>query len=159
MAKEISALVKLQIEGGKASPAPPVGTALGPHGIAIMDFVKEYNARTADKSGEVIPVEITIYQDKSFTFITKTPPAVEYIKKAAKIDKGSPVPHINKVGQIKKSDLLKIAKEKMEELNAHDLENASKMIEGTARSMGLVIEGSGEEITTVEASEEEAASE
>ena len=107
-----------------------------------MDFVKEYNARTADKSGEVIPVEITIYQDKSFTFITKTPPAVEYIKKAAKIDKGSPVPHINKVGQIKKSDLLKIAKEKMEELNAHDLENASKMIEGTARSMGIeVIEG------------------
>lgn len=142
MAKEISALVKLQIEGGKASPAPPVGTALGPHGIAIMDFVKEYNARTADKSGEVIPVEITIYQDKSFTFITKTPPAAEYIKKAAKIDKGSPVPHINKVGQIKKSDLLKIAKEKMEELNAHDLENASKMIEGTARSMGIeVIEG------------------
>ena len=142
MAKEISALVKLQIEGGKASPAPPVGTALGPHGIAIMDFVKEYNARTADKSGEVIPVEITIYQDKSFTFITKTPPAVEYIKKAAKINKGSSVPHINKVGQIKKSDLLKIAKEKMEELNAHDLENASKMIEGTARSMGIdVIEG------------------
>ena len=142
MAKEISALVKLQIEGGKASPAPPVGTALGPHGIAIMDFVKEYNARTSDKSGEVIPVEITIYQDKSFTFITKTPPAVEYIKKAAKINKGSSVPHINKVGQIKKSDLLKIAKEKMEELNAHDLENASKMIEGTARSMGIeVIEG------------------
>ena len=142
MATEISALVKLQIEGGKASPAPPVGTALGPHGIAIMDFVKEYNARTADKSGEVIPVEITIYQDKSFTFITKTPPAVEYIKKAAKSDKGSPVPHINKVGTIKKSDLLKIAKEKMEELNAHDLENASKMIEGTARSMGIdVIEG------------------
>ena len=142
MAKEISALVKLQIEGGKASPAPPVGTALGPHGIAIMDFVKEYNARTADKSGEVIPVEITIYQDKSFTFITKTPPAVEYIKKAAKIDKGSPIPHINKVGEIKKSDLLQIAKEKMEELNAHDLESASKMIEGTARSMGIeVIEG------------------
>ena len=142
MAKEISALVKLQIEGGKASPAPPVGTALGPHGIAIMDFVKEYNARTADKSGEVIPVEITIYQDKSFTFVTKTPPAAEYIKKAAKIDKGSPIPHINKVGQIKKSDLLKIAKEKMEELNAHDLENASKMIEGTAKSMGIeVIEG------------------
>jgi len=142
MAKEISALVKLQIEGGKASPAPPVGTALGPHGIAIMDFVKEYNARTADKSGEVIPVEITIYQDKSFTFITKTPPAVEYIKKVAEIDKGSPVPHINKVGTIKRSDLLKIAKEKMEELNAHDLENASKMIEGTARSMGIeVIEG------------------
>ena len=142
MAKEISALVKLQIEGGKASPAPPVGTALGPHGIAIMDFVKEYNARTADKSGEVIPVEITIYQDKSFTFITKTPPAAEYIKKAAKIDKGSSIPHINKVGQIKKSDLLKIAKEKMEELNAHDLENASKMIEGTAKSMGIeVIEG------------------
>jgi len=142
MAKEISALVKLQIEGGKASPAPPVGTALGPHGIAIMDFVKEYNARTADKLGEVIPVEITIYQDKSFTFITKTPPAVEYIKKAAKIDKGSPIPHINKVGKIKKSDLLQIAKEKMEELNAHDLESASKMIEGTARSMGIeVIEG------------------
>tara|TARA_B100000809_G_scaffold205880_1_gene207804 strand:+ start:982 stop:1410 length:429 start_codon:yes stop_codon:yes gene_type:complete len=142
MAKEISAFVKLQIEGGKASPAPPVGTALGPHGIAIMDFVKEYNARTADKLGDVIPVEITIYQDKSFTFITKTPPAVEYIKKAAKIDKGSPIPHINKVGKIKKSDLLQIAKEKMEELNAHDLESASKMIEGTARSMGIeVIEG------------------
>ena len=142
MAKEISALVKLQIEGGKASPAPPVGTALGPHGIAIMDFVKEYNARTADNSGEVIPVEITIYQDKSFTFITKTPPAAEYIKKAAKIDKGSPIPHIDKVGKIKKSDLLQIAKEKMEELNAHDLESASKMIEGTARSMGIeVIEG------------------
>ena len=142
MAKEISAFVELQIEGGKASPAPPVGTALGPHGIAIMDFVKEYNARTADKLGEVIPVEITIYQDKSFTFITKTPPAVEYIKKAAKIDKGSPIPHINKVGKIKKSDLLQIAKEKMEELNAHDLESASKMIEGTARSMGIeVIEG------------------
>ena len=142
MAKEISALVKLQIEGGKASPAPPVGTALGPHGIAIMDFVKEYNARTADKSGEVIPVEITIYQDKSFTFITKTSPASEYIKKAAKIDKGSPIPHIDKVGKIKKSDILQIAKEKMEELNAHDLESASKMIEGTARSMGIeVIEG------------------
>ena len=141
MAKEISALVKLQIEGGKASPAPPVGTALGPHGIAIMDFVKEYNARTADKSGEVIPVEITIYQDKSFTFITKTSPASEYIKKAAKIDKGSPIPHIDKVGKIKKSDLLQIAKEKMEELNAHDLESASKMIEGTARSMGITIKG------------------
>ena len=101
MAKENSALVKLQIEGGKASPAPPVGPALGPLGIAIMDFVKEYNARTADKSGEVIPVEITIYQDKSYTFITKTPPAVEYIKKAAKNDKGCPIPHIDKVGKNK----------------------------------------------------------
>ena len=142
MAKEIAALVKLQIEGGKASPAPPVGTALGPHGIAIMDFVKEYNARTADKSGQVIPVEITIYQDRSFTFITKTPPAAEYIKKAAKIDKGRAIPHINKVGTIKKSDLLEIAKEKMNELNAHDVESAAKMIAGTARSMGIdVVEG------------------
>ena len=142
MAKEIAALVKLQIEGGKASPAPPVGTALGPHGIAIMDFVKEYNARTADKGGQVIPVEKTIYQDRSFTFITKTPPAAEYIKKAAKIDKGSPIPHINKVGTIKQSDLLEIAKEKMNELNAHDVESAAKMIAGTARSMGIdVVEG------------------
>jgi len=142
MAKEISALVKLQIEGGKAFPAPPVGTVLGPHGIAIMDFVKEYNARTADKSGEVIPVEITIFKDRTFTFITKTPPASEYIKKAANISKGSPIPHINKVGTIKKSDLLAIAKEKMDELNAHDVDSAARMIQGTARSMGIdVIEG------------------
>ena len=140
--KKIEGYIKLQIEGGKANPSPPVGPALGQHGANIMAFVKEYNEKTASMKGDVIPVEITIYQDRSFTFITKTPPAAEYIKKAAKIDKGSPIPHINKVGTIKKSDLLEIAKEKMNELNAHDVESAAKMIAGTARSMGIdVVEG------------------
>ena len=141
MAKEISAFVKLQIEGGKASPAPPVGTALGPHGIAIMDFVKEYNARTADKSGEVIPVEITIYQDKSFTFITKTPPASSLILEASGVDKGSAEPHKEKVGTITSAQIKKIAELKMPDLNASTIDSAMRMIAGTARSMGVVVKG------------------
>jgi len=137
--KKVLTLVKLQIEAGKATPAPPVGTALGPHGINIMDFCKAYNAATQDQSGTVIPAEITIYEDRSFTFITKTPPAAVLIKQKAGVEKGSGEPNRNKVGTIKRSAIREIAELKMPDLNANDVEAAMKIIEGTARSMGITV--------------------
>jgi len=139
MAQKIKAIVKLQIQAGKASPAPPVGTALGPHGVNIMQFCKDYNARTANQAGTIIPVEITIYQDRSFTFVTKTPPAPELLKKAAGIEKGSAVPNRTPAGTVTRKQVRDIAELKMRDLNAVDLEGAIMMIEGTARSMGIKI--------------------
>ena len=139
MAKKINAVVKLQIAAGKATPAPPVGTALGPHGVNIMDFVKQYNAATDTQRGNVIPVEITIYEDRSFSFITKTPPAPELIKKAAGVQKGSGEPHKTKVGTMTKAQVRDIAEIKMKDLNAKSIEAAEKIIEGTARSMGITV--------------------
>ena len=138
--KKIAAVVKVQLQAGMANPAPPVGTALGPHGVNIMDFCKAYNAETESLRGNVIPVEITIYEDRSFTFITKTPPAAELIKKAAGLKKGSGVPHTEKVGKISPEQVREIATTKMPDLNANDLEQAAKIIEGTARSMGVTVE-------------------
>ena len=137
--KKIVTVVKIQIEAGKASPAPPVGTALGPHGIAIMDFVKAYNAATESQRGNVIPVEITVYEDRSFTFILKTPPAAELIKKAAGVAKGSSTPHTVKVAKITKDQVRQIAETKMPDLNANDIDAAMKIIEGTARQMGVTV--------------------
>ena len=135
--KKIAALVKVQLQAGAATPAPPVGTALGPHGVNIMDFCKAYNAQTESMRGNVIPVEITIYEDRSFTFITKTPPAAELIKKAAGLQKGSGVPHKEKVGRLTKDQVREIAQTKMPDLNANDIDAAMKIVEGTARSMGV----------------------
>ncbi|NLX61828.1 MAG: 50S ribosomal protein L11 [Tissierellia bacterium] len=140
MAKKVIAVVKLQIPAGKATPAPPVGTALGPHGVNIMQFTKEFNARTADQAGMIIPVVLTVYQDRSFTFITKTPPASVLIKKAAGIESGSGEPNKNKVATISKDKIKEIAELKMPDLNAGSLEAAMKMIEGTAKSMGVTVE-------------------
>jgi len=139
MAKRIKAVVKLQIPAGKANPAPPIGTALGPQGVNIMAFCKEYNARTQDQVGMVIPAEITIFEDRSFTFITKTPPVPDLLKKAVGTDKGSAVPNKTKVGSIDRAKLREIAELKMKDLNAIDIEGAERMIEGTARSMGITI--------------------
>ena len=139
MAKRIKAVVKLQIPAGKANPAPPIGTALGPQGVNIMAFCKEYNARTQDQVGMVIPAEITIYEDRSFTFITKTPPVPDLLKKAAGIDKGSATPNKAKVGTIDRAKLREIAELKMKDLNVIDIEGAERMVEGTARSMGITI--------------------
>ena len=139
MAKKLKAIVRLQLPAGKANPAPPVGTALGPQGVNIMGFVKEYNARTAAQIGTVIPVEITIFSDGSFTFITKTPPAAELIKKAAKVDRGSAIPNKNKVGKITKAQVREIAEIKLKDLVGVELESAMKMVEGTARSMGVTV--------------------
>ena len=138
--KKIAAIVKVQLQAGMANPAPPVGTALGPHGVNIMDFCKAYNAETESMRGNVIPVEITIYEDRSFSFVTKTPPAAELIKKAAGLAKGSSVPHKDKVGKITADQVREIATTKMPDLNANDLEQASRIIEGTARSMGVTID-------------------
>ena len=138
--KEVKALVKLQVPAGAASPAPPVGTALGPHGINIMEFVQAFNSKTADQAGMIIPVEMTIYADRTFTFITKTPPAPVLIKKAINLQKGSGEPNKNKVASIKRSQLEEIAKTKMQDLNAASLEAAVSMIAGTARSMGVTVE-------------------
>ena len=138
--KKVAALVKVQLNAGAATPAPPVGTALGPHGVNIMDFVKQYNAATDSQRGNVIPVEITIYEDRSFTFITKTPPAAELIKKAASVDKGSAEPHKTKVGSISAAQVRDIAQTKMPDLNATTIEAAEKIIAGTARSMGIKVE-------------------
>ena len=138
--KDIQAIVKLQVPAGAASPAPPVGTALGPHGINIMEFVQAFNAKTADQAGMIIPVEMTIFTDRTFKFITKTPPAPVLIKKAINQAKGSGEPNKNKVGSIKRSQLEEIAKTKMEDLNAASLEAAVSMIAGTARSMGVTVE-------------------
>jgi large subunit ribosomal protein L11 len=139
MAKKIKAIVKLQLQAGKATPAPPVGTALGPHGVNIMGFCKEYNARTQSMIGQVIPVELTIYGDNSFTFITKTPPATDLIKKAAGLEKGSAEPHQEKVGTINRQQVREIAEVKMKDLTGVSVESAMKMVEGTARSMGVRI--------------------
>lgn len=139
MAKKVKALVKLQLDAGKANPAPPVGTALGPHGINIMGFCKEYNARTQQQLGQVIPVDITIFADGSFSFVTKTPPAVDLIKKAIGLDKGSGEPNLTKVGEIKREQLREIAEIKMKDLNANDVDAAIRMVEGTCRSMGVTI--------------------
>lgn len=139
MGKQVKAVVKLQIEAGKANPAPPVGPALGQHGVNIMAFCKEYNARTANMAGTIIPVEITIYTDRSFTFVTKTPPAYDLLKKAAGIEKGSAEPNRVKVGKVTRQQIREIAALKMQDLNAVDIEGAMKIIEGTARSMGIDI--------------------
>jgi large subunit ribosomal protein L11 len=139
MAQKVKAVVRLQIQAGKASPAPPVGPALGQHGVNIMQFCKEYNARTANQAGMIIPVEIIIYQDRSFAFVTKTPPAVDLLKKAAGVEKGAAVPNRNVAGTITRKQLREIAELKLRDLNALDVAGAEKMIEGTARSMGIKI--------------------
>lgn len=139
MAKKVMKLVKLQIPAGKASPAPPVGPALGQAGVNIMGFTKEFNARTQDQAGMIIPVVITVYEDRSFTFITKTPPAPVLLKKAAELEKGSGEPHTKKVGSVTKEQVKEIAELKMTDLNAADVEAAMRMVEGTARSMGITV--------------------
>ena len=140
MAKKVVGSIKLQIPAGQASPAPPVGPALGQAGVNIMDFCKAFNARTQDQPGMIIPVVLTVYADRSYTFITKTPPAAVLLKKAAGLDKGSGEPNRNKVGTVTQAQLREIAEMKMADLNAHDLDQASKIIAGTARSMGLEVE-------------------
>ena len=140
MAKKVMAIVKLQIPAGKATPAPPVGTALGPHGVNIMQFTKEFNAKTADQAGMIIPVVLTVYQDRSFSFITKTPPAAVLIKKAVGIESGSGEPNKNKVGKISQAKIREIAELKMPDLNAATIEAAMSMVAGTARSMGITVE-------------------
>lgn len=140
MAKKVSAIVKLQVPAGKANPAPPVGPALGQHGVNIMEFCKSFNERTASQAGMIIPVVITVYEDRTFTFITKTPPAAVLIKKAMNIERGSGVPNREKVGTIKRDKIREIAELKMPDLNAASIEAAMRMIEGTARSMGVVVE-------------------
>ena len=140
MAQKVVGLIKLQIPAGKATTAPPVGPALGQHGVNIMSFTKEFNERTKNDAGLIIPVVITVYEDRSFTFVTKTPPAAVLIKKACGIDKASGVPNKNKVATISKADVQKIAETKMPDLNAANLESAMSMIAGTARSMGIVVE-------------------
>lgn len=139
MAKKVKAHVKLQIEAGKANPAPPIGPALAPHGINLMQFCKEYNARTASKAGQIIPAEITIYQDGSFDFILKTPPTAVLLRDAAGVEKGSSEPHREKVGTVTRDQIREIAETKMKDLNAIDIEGAMRQIEGTARNMGIVI--------------------
>ncbi len=139
--KEVAAIVKLQIKGGQANPAPPIGPALGSKGVNIMEFCKQFNARTQDKVGEVLPVVITVYKDKSFDFVIKTPPAAELLKKAAKIDKGSSEPNRKKVGKVTWQQIREIAEKKAPDLNSYTIEAAMNMIAGTARSLGLIIEG------------------
>jgi large subunit ribosomal protein L11 len=141
MAKKVLTQIKLQAPGGQASPAPPVGPALGQHGVNIMEFVKAFNAQTADNMGTVVPVVITVYEDRSFTFIVKTPPAAVLIRQALGLEKGSGEPNRNKVGQITKEQVRQIAERKLGDLNAHDVDQASKIIEGTARSMGVEVVG------------------
>lgn len=138
--KKVTGLIKLQIQAGAANPAPPIGPALGQHGVNIMEFCKAYNDATQDKRGNVIPVEITVYEDRSFTFILKTPPASELIKKAAGVKKGSSTPHTEKVGKLSKASLREIAETKQADLNANTVEAAEKIIAGTARSMGISVE-------------------
>ena len=139
--KKVAAIVKVALNAGAATPAPPVGTALGPHGVNIMEFCKRYNAETEAMRGNVIPVEITIYEDRTFTFVTKTPPAAELIKKAAGVKSGSARPHTDKVGKITAAQVREIATTKLPDLNANDIEAATKIVEGTARSMGITVEG------------------
>jgi large subunit ribosomal protein L11 len=137
MAKKVMTLIKLQVPGGQANPAPPVGPALGQHGVNIMDFCKAFNAQTQQDNGTIIPVEITVFEDRSFTFITKTPPAAVLIKQAINLKKGSGVPHLEKVGTITEAQIRTIAETKMQDLNANDVDAAAKIIAGTARSMGV----------------------
>jgi len=139
MAKQVTAQVKLQCQGGSATPAPPVGPALGQHGVNIMEFVKAFNAQTQSDAGTVIPVVITVYEDRSFTFITKSPPAAVLIKQALSLEKGSAEPHRDKVGRITQDQLRQIAEKKMKDLNANDVEAAARIIEGSARSMGIQV--------------------
>jgi large subunit ribosomal protein L11 len=141
VAKKLKAVIKLQIEAGRANPAPPVGPALAPHGINLMAFCKEYNARTANKTGEIIPAEISVFSDGSFTFTLKTPPAAILLRKAAGVEKGSSEPNREKVGKVTRDQIREIAEIKMKDLNAVDIEGAMRQIEGTARNMGIVIEG------------------
>ena len=139
--KKVTGLIKLQIQAGAANPAPPIGPALGQHGVNIMEFCKAYNAATESQRGNVIPVEISVYEDRSFTFVTKTPAAAELIKKAAGVPKGSGEPHKTKVAKLSRDQVYEIARQKMEDLNAHDEEMAARIIAGTARSMGITVEG------------------
>ncbi len=140
MAKKVLTVIKLQIPGGQANPAPPVGPALGQHGVNIMEFCKSFNAQTQSEGGTIIPVEITVYEDRSFSFITKTPPAAVLLRQAARIDKGSGEPNRNKVGSVTKDQIREIAETKMPDLNANDVEAAMKIVEGTARSMGITVQ-------------------
>ena len=140
MAKKVKAVVKIQINAGKANPAPPIGTALGPQGINLMGFCKEYNARTSTMVGQIVPAEVTVFSDGSFTFVLKTPPAADMLRKAAGIPRGSASPKENKVGKVTQAQLKEIAEVKMKDLNARDVDNAIRIIAGTARSMGLVVE-------------------
>ncbi len=139
--KKVKTVIRLQIQAGKATPAPPVGTALGPHGLNIMEFCKAYNERTQAQAGMVIPAEITVFEDRSFTFVTKTPPAGDLLKRAAGVEKGSARPHLDKVGAVTAAQVREIAEQKLADLNAFDVEQAERTIEGTARSMGLTVEG------------------
>ena len=141
MAKKVLTLIKLQVPGGAANPAPPVGPALGQHGVNIMEFCKAFNAQTQDQNGRIIPVEITVYEDRSFTFMTKTPPAAVLIKEAIGLEKGSGEPNRDKVGTITRDQVRQIAETKLQDLNAHDVDQAAKIIEGTARSMGVEVAG------------------
>ncbi len=138
--KKLMTVLKLQIPAGQASPAPPVGPALGQHGVNIMDFVKAYNDATASQAGTIVPVEISIFEDRSFTFITKTPPAAVLLRQAARIEKGSPTPHTEKVGSVTSAQVREIAEIKMPDLNANDIEMAMRIVAGTARSMGITVE-------------------
>jgi large subunit ribosomal protein L11 len=139
--KKLMTMLKLQIPAGQASPAPPVGPALGQHGVNIMDFVRSYNDATASQTGTIIPVEISIYEDRSFTFVTKTPPAAVMLRQAARVEKGSAEPHREKVGKVTREQVRHIAETKMVDLNANDIDAAMKVVEGTARSMGITVEG------------------
>ena len=139
--KKLVTTLKLQLPAGQATPAPPVGTALGPHGVNLMDFVKAYNEQTGNQRGQIIPVEISIFEDRSFTFITKTPPAAALLRQAARVDKGSGEPNKEKVGSVTRAQVKEIAKIKMPDLNSIDIEGAMEVVEGTARSMGIVVEG------------------
>ncbi len=139
MAKKVRAVVRIQLDAGKATPAPPVGPALGQHAINIMQFCKEYNEKTASQAGQIVPAEVTVYEDRSFTFVLKTPPASDMLRKAAGIDRGSPAQKRQKVGTISQAQLLEIARTKMADLNAADMEAAARMIEGSARSMGIEV--------------------
>jgi large subunit ribosomal protein L11 len=139
--RRLTAVVKMQLPAGQATPAPPVGTALGPHGVNLMEFVKAYNDATANQRGQIIPVEISVFEDRSFTFVLKTPPAPALLRQAAKVDKGSAEPNKTKVGRVTKAQVKEIAELKMVDLNANDVEAAMKIIEGTARSMGITVEG------------------
>ena len=139
--KKLMTVLKLQIPAGQASPAPPVGPALGQHGVNIMDFVQAYNNATARQAGTIVPVEISIYEDRSFTFITKTPPAAVLLRQAARLEKGSPEPHKEKVGSVTRAQVREIAEIKMPDLNANDIDGAMKIVEGTARSMGITVDG------------------
>jgi large subunit ribosomal protein L11 len=139
--KKLAAVIKLQIQAGQANPAPPVGPALGQHGVNIMEFCKAYNAATESQRGQIVPVEISVYEDRSFTFVTKTPPAARLLLKAAGVDKGSGEPHTKKVAKVTMDQVREIAQTKMEDLNANDIDQAAKIIAGTARSMGITVEG------------------